>query len=274
MTIAIPQWCQDGSYPAAHLRVRDNLLWTPGALSPTSLLVALTSGFGVSVQPGAAYVQQTVQSEGNTFYDGLYLCLEDAVDAPYNTITAPLVHPRLDQVILRVYDVVEQGLTGSSFGRIEWLVGAENAGATYPNTVGVGAAALPPNSFQLAWAWQTVGESSIAHLQDARKLASLQPSLSVGPWTPLTLASGVAANGLYVPSVRLQGDVVRFKGSIQNTTGSGIANPLTVPVGMHPSQVVFPAGFSGNTISAAGVSGGILGAGLAWSLDGLTYTLS
>jgi hypothetical protein len=159
-------------YPASNLRVRDGFLWTPGVLSPSSLLVALTTGFGVSVQPGAAYVQQTVQAEGNSFYDGLYFVIEDNVDSPYNSIAAPVSSPRLDQVILRVYDVTEQGLSGSSFGRIEWLEGSENSGATYPNIVG--ATALPANSLLLAYAWSTVGASSIAHLQDARVFSSLQ----------------------------------------------------------------------------------------------------
>ncbi len=123
------------------------------------MVVTPGAGLQVSIAAGAAYVQQTVQNEGSTFYNGLIFCMNDAAASPYNTITAPLSNPRIDQVILRVYDVSEQGLSGSSFARFEWLTGTETSGANLTNLTG--AAALPANSLNLAYVQQDVGEASI-----------------------------------------------------------------------------------------------------------------
>jgi hypothetical protein len=62
-----------------------------------------------------------------------------------------------------------------------------------------------------------------------------------GPWTALTLASGIAAvSNEYTPSARLEGDVVRLKGELFNAStalsaGAAWATIPASPAGMRPS---------------------------------------
>lgn len=139
----------------------------PGVVAPaTDFIVSPGSGLQVQVTSGCANVQQTVNIEGGSAYNGLYMVVNDATANPYNTISAPITNSRIDQIILRVYDTKEQGLGGSSFARLEWLVGSENASASLatmgPGLSNPGAASLPANSLLLAYVLQTVGESSIS----------------------------------------------------------------------------------------------------------------
>lgn len=111
-------------------------------------------------------------------------------------------------------------------------------------------------------------------------------------WTALTLASGViAASGEYVPSVRLEGDVVRLKGAMQNNTGGNITAGATwatipaSPAGLRPTvgtNLVIPAALSTSTLATnfgIGNNGLIwltqaLGNGAQVYLDGVTFTTS
>lgn len=112
----------------------------------------------------------------------------------------------------------------------------------------------------------------------------------VGPWLPLTLASGVSAAGSqYVPSARAElGGIVRLKGVLENTSGSGISaltalatspSPLRPSVNDVPLSCVTGTG-SDNGVLWAQVSGAIVLASgtLAAShfvyLDGITFTTS
>src|ERR1700757_392879 len=161
MTLSLPAYTQDQLFPFTYLRMGMGSFATPGVVMPGDMLVSPGSGLQVQIAAGEAYIQQTVAKLG-AFYAsrGLYYVFNDSVANPYNSIAAPSVNPRIDQVIARVYDVYEQGLGGSSFWRYEWLVGVETSGANLTNLSG--AAALPANSLRLAYVLQTVGESSIS----------------------------------------------------------------------------------------------------------------
>jgi hypothetical protein len=110
-------------------------------------------------------------------------------------------------------------------------------------------------------------------------------------WVPLTLGSGIAtASGYDTPSARIEGDIVRFKGALQNTTGSQIAagaTLATVPSGaMHPSAtrglfLTTLSGFLGQSLLVV-TTGGVIQSSFSVSsgstapinLDGATYTLT
>lgn len=166
MALGTPAFTTDQSYPFETLRLLMGAQASPGVVLPRDMLVTPASGLQVSVAAGRSFVAETVATEGS-FYTtgGLYFNYNDAPSAPYNNILAPSVSPRVDQVILRVYDVVEQVISGSSFARFEWLQGTETSGANVtPGSGGylAGASPLPPNSLGLAYVLQTVGESSIS----------------------------------------------------------------------------------------------------------------
>jgi hypothetical protein len=101
-----------------------------------------------------------------------------------------------------------------------------------------------------------------------------------GAWVPLTLVSGIGSVDTTV-SARSEGDVVRLKGSLLNTTGSpisGISPFATIPVGLRPAWTInaIVYGASPVEIFASGgvVGSGSLAAGGKLSLDGVTYPLA
>src|ERR1700693_2116864 len=88
MAITTPLFTADQSYPADLLRLQYASVATPGGVS--GLTVTPGSGLQVNIAPGSAYIQQTIQSEGNAFYDGNYFIGSDSYANPYNAITAPI----------------------------------------------------------------------------------------------------------------------------------------------------------------------------------------
>lgn len=111
----------------------------------------------------------------------------------------------------------------------------------------------------------------------------------IGSWTSIVpnLASGVVGvGGYYTPSVRLEGngDIVRFKGSVQNTSGGTLTSGstiLTLPTGFRPASTVALNSNVGGTacwvyIAPSGVMTLSQSAANTQSLilDGLTFTLS
>jgi len=308
MTISIPMFTQDQPYQAWMMRRQmSSLLLAPGVPQPgTDLAVSTTGTMQVRVSAGSAWVPQTIESQEPASTDeGVYYVYNDAPASPYNTVSPPVTNPRVDQVILRVYDVVEQVLSGSSYARFEWVPGSEAVGAQVSNPGGAGylagAASLPDNSLRLAYVLQTVGETSVASGNIATAAPAAQSALrqQFGPWVPLTLHAGIitAPASEYVPSMRFEGDTVRLKGCLQNTSGATVTagtTLATLPAGSAPSAsgglgfVVFgngPSGFplpsvSSNPYLLVVNSGGVIFCVSdllnddAVLLDGISYTLS
>lgn len=165
MALITPFLCTDQPYPFSTLRKQMASLTSPGIVHAGDMAVSPSSGLQVQISAGEAYVQQTGATEG-TNYNGVYYELNDAPANPFNTISAPLVNPRIDMVILRIYDVTELGIGGSSFARFEWVQGSENASASLatmgPGLSNPGAGTIPASSLLRAYVLQTVGESSIS----------------------------------------------------------------------------------------------------------------
>ncbi|OAI39921.1 hypothetical protein AYO39_02265 [Actinobacteria bacterium SCGC AG-212-D09] len=107
-------------------------------------------------------------------------------------------------------------------------------------------------------------------------------------WVPLALtANFIAAGGVYTPAVRLQGDVVRLKGGVQNNTGGAFTSGTfaTIGVGLRPTAplpgwFVSVTGTTSPYLINTGAAGGIVLDSGSWAngailgLDGLSYTLT
>lgn len=173
MALSPPAFATDLTYPFSTLRMQMLAFAQAGIVHNPDMAVSPASGVQVQIAAGSAFIQQTVAPEG-AFYNGLYFETNDAAANPFNTVLAPSVNPRIDYIILRIYDVQELGIGGSSFGRFEWLQGSETAGANItPGSGGYLAGApgvIPANSLILAAVLHTVGEVSIpaANILDLR----------------------------------------------------------------------------------------------------------
>lgn len=155
----IPSYTSDNIFPAYQDRLLiESLGVRAGIIGPEDFTVSAASGLQVEVNKGKVFVEQTksIEESSNTFYNGLYNVLNPTLQNPYNNVEVPTTNPQIAQIIVRVYDTTELGISGSSYARIEWLNGAANAGATKAHVeageaLSFGAAALPTSSFKLAY---------------------------------------------------------------------------------------------------------------------------
>lgn len=287
MGIQIPAFTDDLDYPFWHLRKMLSAFAAAGVTTQSDFVVSTMSGLQVQASAGTGFVQQTVNVEGGSAYNGLYLVVSDSAASPFNTISAPITNPRIDQIILRVYDVKEQGLGGTSLARLEWLPGSENASAAL-STMGnglsnPGAAALPANSLRLAYVLQAVGEGSISsgNIKNSASVL-LAPSYDSG-WIAMTLGSpGSAlstASGGYTPAYKQVGNIVLLSGGmtsagavISGTWATGLPHPAsTVNIdisitGASPTPTVLSVSTSGVMTLPVTSSGSI-----TVPLDSLSY---
>ncbi len=214
MSLGVPRWAQDQSYSASAARLQQSAQGGVGVVNPGDMVVTQGSGSQMTIAAGQANVRQSVQTEGNSFYDGIYQQDNDAPANPYNTVSAPAVNPRIDLVILRIYDVAEQGLGGSSFGRFEWVIGTESSTATLDNRSG--AAALPANSLLLADVLITTG--SVQTIRDRRALAS--------PVVPPSPVSTVVAEQM-IPFSTSCASVAPGSTNVQTAAACYLPRPIT-----------------------------------------------
>lgn len=194
MAKSLPAYTQDNQYPFSYLRMGQLGYNSPGVVFAGDMQVSPGTGLQVQISAGEAYVQQTVARLGSFYAQrGVYQIFDDSVDNPYNTITAPVSNPRVDQVIARVYDSYEQQLSGNSYWRYEWLPGTETSGAQINNPSGsgylAGAAALPDNSLCLAYCLSTVGMNSWS----SGNILNVAPFSSQNRLRPVSISSNTQA---------------------------------------------------------------------------------
>lgn len=194
-----PFIAEDLDYSASNLRLLTISLGVQaGVVGTNDFKVSAGSGLQVNVEKGKAFIEQTLatQESSNSFYNGLYNVLSPTEQNPYNSATVPTTNPQIAQIILRVYDINELKISGSTYGRIEWLNGTANAGATKAHVeageaLSFGAAVLPQSSFRCAYVVvpKNATKSSEFEIVDARTFA-----------TPGRIISGRIESGTANPS--------------------------------------------------------------------------
>lgn len=178
-------YCEDLKYPAyADRLLMKSLGVQAGVVGAEDYKVSAGTGLQVNVKAGKSFVEETkaIEESSNTFYNGLYNVLNPTEQNPYNNVEVSAVNPQIAQIILRIYDVNELKSVGSSYGRIEWLNGTPNAGATEAHmkegkSGEFGMAALPTSSLTLARVLvpKNATKSSEYYIEDARLFAMKWP---------------------------------------------------------------------------------------------------
>jgi hypothetical protein len=270
MTLQVPVFTQDQSYPAWLTRRAFNLGRSPGVRIPgVDYNVTPGSGIQVNVAAGDALVAQTTEGQESSSADkGLYYVYNDSQITPSNTVLAPANNPRVDLIVLQVLDVFEQSLAGSSKSQVVWVQGSENSQASLATPVG--APSPPSNSLVLAYVLHTVGESSIpagnilvnpssitSSLFNLAAGSSISSPLSVPAGSTNVLGLSVAAQVPQSGLVRLSGMAVFFK--TNDTAGAQGTGALTMTLLANGQPVYNPGG----ALSGAPVSNYVYWSGLA-----------
>lgn len=274
MALDSPPWLIDGTTVDGEvIRRAVGSLINPagGIVTPGDLAVTQQTVPNMSVQVGTGQIWVPGTS---TASQGLYYAENKAAVTLAIAASNPS-NPRLDQVICQVEDAAYAG--SSKLMQFAVVTGTPTSGASLSNLVGLGS--VPASSLVIAYVLVPAGTTSIV----TADIGNVAPvcSRASGPWVPLTLASGIVSGSAsppatYVPSARLAGDKVELKGTLVNSTGSGITSVATIPsAAMYPSAVVvFITGVVqiGTTHQIEVVPN--LGAGDVLGLDGLSYSLS
>lgn len=150
--IQLPQYCEDLIYTSTLDRYLINDLGIQGGVVTTnSFKITAGSGLQVEASDGGAFIPG---GEGGT--TGMYHVSSLSTTSPYNNVEVSTSNPQIAQIILRIYDVNELKIGGSSFARFEWLNGTPNAGATKAHieegkASEFGAAAVPVSSYRMCY---------------------------------------------------------------------------------------------------------------------------
>lgn len=208
----IPFVTEDLDYPAYQLRLMNKSYEVQaGVLENEDFKVSAGSGTQVNIKSGKAFVAQTnaIQESSNTFYNGLYNVLSPVEQNPYNTVEIPTSNPQIAQIILRIYDINELKISGSSYGRIEWLNGTPTASATEAKMkegIYEGAASLPQSSLRIASVLipKNATTSSEFYIQNRRPWAlgsqyiNIEPSIKeeVGTYSLIEFNTEISGNAV------------------------------------------------------------------------------
>ena len=171
-----PSYAEDLEYASYSDRlVLKSLVSQPGVVETEDYKVSAGSGLQVNIKSGNAIVAETkaTQESSNEFYNGYYQVGNPSETNPYNSVVVSSANPQIAQIILRIYDVNELKISGSSYGRLEWLNGTPTASATETKMkegIFEGAAELAQSSLRLARVLvpKNATKSSEFYIEDAR----------------------------------------------------------------------------------------------------------
>lgn len=139
-----PQYLQDKLYTARQDRGLIADIYRQGVRGANELAVTATGvGRGIQVAAGVAYVPGT---KYGTDVQGTYRVVS-SVPIGF-TLDSASTYPRIDRIIIRVYDGRENNTSNDNRGTIEVLKGVEANGATLDNSLG--AQSLPFDCLLLA----------------------------------------------------------------------------------------------------------------------------
>lgn len=260
-----PSYAEDIDYPAYQDRLLIKSIGVQaGVCGEEDFKVSVGTGLQVNVKSGKAFVEQTKATEesSNTFYNGVYNVLGPVEQNPYNSVEVSSVNPQIAQIILRVYDVNELKITGSTYARIEWLNGTPNAGATIAHVEAgeassYGAAVLPTSSFRSAYVVipKNATKSSEFYVIDERTFSNKSLELNRGQSYSEQNFTRVEAEAGAIPSlvrsasvnVAVQGETGKTLGAAvlvnTKTAGfftiggvSGVEPSNTIPIFTNPGQ--------------------------------------
>lgn len=158
-------------------------------INATDMVTTSTGGTrSVTISKGPCYVPGTQNTDQGTY--------RTFNDAPLvRTHDAAVTFPRLDQLVVRVYDSTELGSGALDYGDIEIVKGTEANGATVINRTGaVPDVSLPANCIRIADVLVPVGASPVipsANIVDRRPFAGLKPggATPVGVCIPYCMAN-------------------------------------------------------------------------------------
>lgn len=172
-----------------------------GVMGAGEYIVAQTgvASMNVTVSGGVAWVKGT-----NSVRQGLYDLYNDS-SVSLNIGANSSGNPRLDQIILRVYDSSDGG-NNQDAGAVEVLAGTPTAAATLNNRNG--AAALPSSSVLLADILVANGAASITNsvIRDRRPWARGFFAQTGGFTVNGAAGSSVAAPGTTIPEMSITGE--------------------------------------------------------------------
>jgi hypothetical protein len=255
-----PSYAQDIKYAAYQDRLLMKSLGVQaGVVGENDFKVTAGTGLQVEVEKGKGFVEQTNENQevGNTFYNGLYNILGPTKQNPYNSVEIPTTAPQIAQIILRIYDVNELGIGGSTYARIEWLNGIPNTLASETvikegKASIFGAVALPTSSFRCAYVVvpKNATTSSEYSIVDERTFSS------VGAWKSPTEQNGhlVALSPGQTMGFRTEnrGSTVRLRGGLITESGKTLGKSelvITAPRGYAPPAVLPNVGIDFKTLA-------------------------
>lgn len=181
-----PVYLQTHSYSAKDDRKPLADLITAGVVGAGDFLATLTSGMGISVAAGVAYVPGL-----NVADQGLYRQYSSGAITMVVTASDP-TNPRIDQVILRVLDG-DSDTSGAYEGRIEIVPGTPTAGATLVNRNGhKDLTALLENSKSVLWLADILVPATAVALVGGN-LVDKRVRAAIGGNIPLTIESDLAS---------------------------------------------------------------------------------
>lgn len=199
--LLLPENTEDLLYAAYQDRLVAKTLVNPGVILASDFEISLGVGLQLNINRGNAWVAQTnaTQESSNSFYNGLYEVASTTETTPSNNVTVSSVNPQIAQIILRVYDVNELKIGGSSYVKLEWLNGTPSSNASesrMKERYYDGAAALPQSSFRIARVLVPKNATSCSeyYIEDTRTYANSKfppggiPSTSLGNGTFITRA--------------------------------------------------------------------------------------
>lgn len=222
MTVLAPEFLQTTKYSAQRMRQMQAAAGGPlqeGIVNVGDFKVAQRgagANMSVDVAAGDAWVQGDNTARQGTYHVGNDATVNVAIAAAHAT------NPRIDQVVLRIYDSTVIG-GEKDLAVIEVVSGTATAGASLSNLTG--AAALPSSAIRLAYvlvpaAATKIETASIGNLVDPRRGLTGYPA-AVAPLAvaeaPPQYAMGRPAG--YVP-------MARAFASAQQIPGANVGCPL------------------------------------------------
>lgn len=260
MTLLVPEFLPVDAYTFARLRrVFEAAAIQEGVYGAGDLKVtqrAAGADKSVDVAAGRAWVRGD-----DTARQGSYHCENDGV---VNLAIADNTsgNPRIDQVILHVYDSSVIG-GGTNAAVLEVLQGTPTAGATVDNRLG--AAALPATAIRLADIPVASGFASItsAIIQDRRPwaLGLRAQSTTPGQQSP-TVTGSISSSTFVLPSMAISAE---FSGAPVDVIFSGA---FTVDTDLHyvGTKIALDAADVANTARTHTASGAGGSVAVGWSI--------